>query len=461
MSLTTLSFGLFFAAVFAAYWLAPPRARKWVLLAASAAFYAPFGAAALAVLAACALAAWGMGPAIAKRRGSRALFAACVCVSLAPLALVKYLPGMFAVAGVSFFTFKIVAYLAQVRAGQVEPERDPVVVAVYAAFFPQVTSGPIQRADSLMPQLRTPSAFDADAALRGASLVVWGLFKKLMIADNLAGYAAKAYAAPESMIGPAVLLAMMLYSVQLYCDFSGYSDMVIGLAAMLGIETPDNFRTPYFARSVREFWGRWHISLSEFLRDYVYFPLGGSRCCAARTALNLMATFLVSGIWHGTGWTFLVWGALHGLYQIAGRFTRSARGRVRRALHIREENPLFAVWQSCATFALVTFAWIFFGAPDLGGALAVLRQIPGGFTLSVQTAKNAAASLGFDTATAGRMLLALGVLFVVEFLARREGVGEWLEKRPAALRCALGWAVCAMVLFWGAAAGGSFVYFEF
>ena len=461
MSLTTLTFGLFFAAVFAVYWIAPPRARKWVLLAASAAFYAPFGGAALSVLAVCALAAWGMGLAVARHRGSRALFAACVAVSLAPLALVKYLPGMFAVAGVSFFTFKIVAYLAQVRAGQVEPERDPAVVAVYAAFFPQVTSGPIQRADSLMPQLRTPPAFDADAALRGAMLVVWGVFKKLMIADNLAGCAADALRTPGTMTGPSVLLGVVLYAVQLYCDFSGYSDMVIGLAAMLGITTPDNFRTPYFARSIREFWGRWHISLSSFLRDYIYFPLGGSRCGAARTALNLMATFLVSGIWHGTGATFLIWGALHGLYQIAGRFTRPARERARQALHIREDSPLLAVWQSCVTFALVTFAWIFFGAPDLGGALAVLRQIPGGFSLSPQVWKNAAVMLGFDAATAGRMALALAVLFGAEFLARRDGFGAWLEKRPAPVRYALCWAVCAMVLFWGAAAGGGFVYFEF
>lgn len=174
-----------------------------------------------------------------------------------------------------------------------------------------------------------------------------------------------------------------------------------------------------------------------------------------------MATFLVSGIWHGTGLTFLVWGLLHGVYQVAGRFTRAARSRLWSAAHIREDGALASCVKALVTFALVTFAWIFFGAPSLERAFDVLRQIPSGFTLSVQTAKNAAAMLGFDAHTTLRMGLAMALMFGVEFLARREGVAAWLAKRPAAFRWALCWALCLAVLFWGAASGGSFIYFEF
>lgn len=461
MSFTTFSFGAFFAAVFCVYWALPQRLRKWAALAASAAFYAPFGAKSLAVLALCAAASWGMGFAVAARRDSRARFAACIALSLVPLALVKYAPGMFGVVGVSFFTFKIIAYLAQVRAGEIEPERDFAAYALYVSFFPEITSGPIQRASSLLPQIHAPRAFDAAKALACGQLIVWGMFKKLMIADNLAGYVQKAYDQPDLYIGPSVLLAMVLYSVQLYCDFSGYSEMAVGMAGLLGFDVEDNFRMPYFARSIREFWAKWHISLSTFLRDYVYFPLGGSRCGTWRTAFNLMATFLVSGIWHGTGLTFLVWGLLHGAYQVAGRLTRTARSRAWSALHIREDGALASCVKALVTFALVTFAWIFFGAPSLERAFDVLRQIPSGFTLSVQTAKNAAAMLGFNAHTTLRMGLAMALMFGVEFLARREGVAAWLAKRPAAFRYALCWGLCLAVLFWGAASGGSFIYFEF
>lgn len=248
---------------------------------------------------------------------------------------------------------------------KVGPEGSLLNVALFLSFFPIISSGPIQRAGNLIPQLKRVHRFDYDQATDGMKLFAWGLFKKLCVADRIAAYVNYVYGNAGSQYGTALLLATVLYSFQIYCDFSGYSDMAIGVAKYCGFDVGKNFDHPYLAQSVGDFWRRWHISLSSWLRDYVYIPLGGSRVALPRIYFNLLATFLVSGLWHGAGWTFVVWGLLHGLYQCAGRIAKP----------LLEKAKIPAAAKIAVTFCLVTFAWVFFRAESLGQAVLVIKKI--------------------------------------------------------------------------------------
>ena len=351
MQFTSLAYLGFFAAVFAVHWAVPQKARWAVCLAASAGFYALLGAPMLAVLALCIAVSYLGGLWLQRRRGRRPALALAAAAALAPLLFFKYFNTLLGAyvpesvrafslltpVGISFFTFKAVAYLAEVYKGALPPCRHFGRYALYVSFFPEVSMGPIQRPGDLMAQIGTPRAFDAGRAVRG--------------------------------------LASVLYAVQLYADFAGYSHIAIGCMQLLGFDVPENFRAPYFSTSVKEFWNRWHISLSSWLRDYVYIPLGGSRCSTARCCVNLLITFLVSGLWHGTGLQFAVWGLLHGAYLAVGRLTAPARARLWRASHIPEQSAPARGLKMLVTFVLVWFGWVFFRAPTLSGALERILKL--------------------------------------------------------------------------------------
>lgn len=301
---------------------------------------------------------------------SRLSFALFLIADLVPLLFFKYTPQewhkqwIFPL-GLSFFTFQSISYIADCYSKKIPAEQNPLIVALYISFFPTISSGPIQRAPFLLPQLKTVHRFDYDNASDGMKLFAWGMFKKLCIADKIALYVDFVYGNAGEQHGFSLLLAAILYSFQIYCDFSGYSDMAIGLARYLGFDAGKNFDHPYLAQSIGDFWRRWHISLSTWLRDYVYIPLGGSRVSIPRIYLNLIITFLVSGIWHGAGWTFIIWGLLHGIYQCAGRATKTVQGKVR----------LPAIIRIVFTFCLVTFAWIFFRAEDMQKVSEIINGI--------------------------------------------------------------------------------------
>ena len=250
--------------------------------------------------------------------------------------------------------------------GKIKAEKNPLTVLAFISFFPVVASGPIQRGGNLIPQLQTSTRFDYDAATGGMKLFAWGLFKKLCVADRIALYVDHVYADSGSASGTALLLAAFLYSFQIYCDFSGYSDMAIGTARFLGFDVGKNFDHPYLSRSVGEFWRRWHISLSSWLRDYVYIPLGGSRCVVPRIYLNLLITFLVSGMWHGSSLHFVVWGLFLGGIVCIERATKNLRGK----LTGKGWNVFFVI----LTFILITIGWIFFRAESVSKALLILKR---------------------------------------------------------------------------------------
>ena len=218
--------------------------------------------------------------------------------------------------GISFYTFQTLGYVIDVYRGNVKAERHFGIYATFISFFPQLVAGPIERTDNLLPQIKKRHIFNYESAVYGMKLMIWGYFKKMAIADNLAQYVDMVFSEPSAYHWLDLLIAVFFFTIQIYCDFSGYSDIAIGTARLFGIDLMTNFRSPYFSTSLQEFWSRWHISLSTWFRDYVYIPLGGNRCSKMRRSFNLLVTFLVSGLWHGANWTFLFWGGIHGGMQV-------------------------------------------------------------------------------------------------------------------------------------------------
>ena len=283
--------------------------------------------------------------------------------------------------GISFFTFQALSYLFDVSRGKYEAERDFSNYMLYVSFFPSIMAGPINRYDALKPQIERMARPNYRQMSDGMKMMVWGMFLKTVVADRLLPYINPILDEYQVHSGSELLSASLLYSIQLYTDFAGYSLLAIGSAGMLGIQLQQNFHNPYFSTSITDFWHRWHISLSQWLRDYIYIPLGGSRCSKQRTYLNILVTFLVSGIWHGANWTFILWGMLHGVFQVIEKRYLSEERRVKsekfKCTTFREKTRRYFVkgMRILLTFALINFLWIIFRMPSIGDAMAVIGKI--------------------------------------------------------------------------------------
>ena len=282
--------------------------------------------------------------------------------------------------GISFYTFQTLSYVIDVYRGTMPAERHFGYYALYVTFFPQLVAGPIERPENLIPQLKEKNPFNVNDTAMGLKFMMVGFFKKIVVADGVAKFVDAVYNNVESgshalVNGFTVLIATLLFAVQIYCDFSGYTDIAIGCARVLGIRLMQNFNDPYVATSIKDFWRRWHISLTSWFTDYVYIPLGGSRCAKWRHLLNIMIVFLLSGIWHGAAWTYILWGVLHGVYQIVGNLTAKPRQRLLNKIGISETNFAVVWTRRIITFLLVSFAWMIFRAnslSDLGSLIATL-----------------------------------------------------------------------------------------
>jgi D-alanyl-lipoteichoic acid acyltransferase DltB (MBOAT superfamily) len=345
MIFNSLEFLAFFPIVTLLYFVVPRRMQWALLLIASCIFYMAFRPVYVLILVFTILVDYVAGlliaPAVGWRR--RAWLGASIAANVGVLAVFKYwnfaagnlnglagrplvpLLDILLPIGLSFHTFQAMSYTIEVYRGRQPPERHLGIYALYVMFYPQLVAGPIERPQNLLPQFRDGHEFDAARVTRGLSLMMWGFFKKIVVADRLAIAVNHVYARPGDFDGAALLLATYAFAFQIYCDFSGYSDIALGSAEVMGFELMKNFDRPYASASVAEFWRRWHISLSTWFRDYLYIPLGGSKVGPARTGANLLIVFLVSGLWHGANWTYVAWGALHGLYIIVGRATEGAR----------------------------------------------------------------------------------------------------------------------------------------
>lgn len=454
MNFNTLEFVLFLPVVLVLHWLLPRRARWAALLAASLFFYFWWEPAAGLLLLAVIGITWLCGLGAAQDRPP-ALRRLCLGLALGAclgcLGVFKYAgffssllgrgPGLALLlpAGISFYTFQSLAYVLDVYRGDAAPERHLGYYALFVSFFPQLVAGPIERSDRLLPQLRRERKLTRANLSRGGMLLLTGYFKKVVVADALAPLVDAVYGAPGETAGPEIILATVLFGLQIYCDFSGYSDIARGSAALLGVELMENFRSPYTARSIRDFWRRWHISLTGWFTDYVYIPLGGSRRGLPRQCLNIMIVFLLSGAWHGADWTFVIWGGIHGLYQVCGVLARRwPRLRL-------PDGKGFDLLRWGRTFALVTFAWLFFRADGLADAWLLLSRLGTGWILP----------------TWGDLL----PLRVLPGLLCLPLLGRLPERRGAARALAVSALVLAIVLGWwaGLSGGGenAFIYFRF
>ncbi|MAF82868.1 MAG: membrane-bound O-acyltransferase family protein [Chromatiales bacterium] len=277
--------------------------------------------------------------------------------------------------GISFYTFQTLSYTIDIYRRKIEPTRDFVAFAAFVAFFPQLVAGPIERASTLLPQFLKPRQFSYSNAAEGVRQILWGLFKKIVIADQLAIHVDDIFANYESLPSSVLILGMIFFAFQIYCDFSGYSDIAIGTARLFGFRLMVNFYYPYFSRNIAEFWRRWHISLSTWFRDYVYIPLGGSRVSTARALRNVIIVFTVSGLWHGANWTFIAWGMLHALYFVP----LFLLGTNRRYLDDAAAGKLLPSIREFAgivlTFTVTCLAWVFFRAPSLDQAFEYIQRI--------------------------------------------------------------------------------------
>ncbi len=392
MSFPSLGFAAFFL-VFALGWhFLPGKLKKPWLLLGCLAFYVRGAGLWLLLPAGETLTCWLLAQASEKELWGRKRFwtALGLCVTLGGLAAFKYtrfflglLPGLspaFLPAwalplGISFFSFTLAGYLFDVHRGKYPAEKNLLDFAVFACFFPTMLSGPIERGNTLLPQIHDLPVSDGEGRRRGLLRFAWGLAKKLVAADAIGLYVDAAYADPSAVSGGAMFLAVILYSLQIYLDFSAYTDMAAGCAGMLGFRLTENFSAPYLSLSVKDFWKKWHISLTSWFREYLYFPLGGSRRGRGRTFLNILIVFAVSGLWHGAAGTFLLWGLLNGLYQVSGMITLPLRQKLWRMLGLREKGKLLPVVRCFLSFCFITASWILFRAETAGQAVYVVKHI--------------------------------------------------------------------------------------
>jgi len=354
--------------------------------------------------------------------------------------------------GLSFYTFQSLTYTIGVYRGTVKAERHVGIFAAYVCFWPQLVAGPIERAQHLIPQLYERHVPNEDDITQGLRLMLWGMFKKVVIADRLAVYVNSVYNNVAYESAPAFLLATYVFAFQIYCDFSGYSDIAIGAARVMGYRLTTNFNKPYSALSVPEFWRRWHISLSTWFRDFVYIPLGGNRVSPWRRHLNLFLVFLVSGLWHGANWTFVIWGALHGAYMVCSVLTADARDRWRAALVPERAMPYYAYVRVFITFNLCCIGWMLFRANSLADAWFI--------TKSVLSFDMGGLSIG-STYQFIYGVFGIIVLLMFEKFQRRFSMDEVWARYAPPFRWALYCFLAFTILLIGVFDGGQFIYFQF
>jgi len=480
MLFNSLHFIIFFPIVVTIYFSLPQRFRWLLLLLASYYFYMAwrptYALFLLFITTVDYLAGRAMGVMPDKRRRLQILLSSFV-VNLGLLFFFKYadffsssLNSLFSFLrlpydipllelilpiGISFYVFQSLSYTIDVYRGIQPPEKHFGIFALYVVFFPQLVAGPIERPQNLLPQFFIKQTFSASRLLSGLRRMLWGFFKKMVIADNLAIFVNEIYASPDNYAGLSLLVATYFFAFQIYCDFSGYADIALGSAKVLGYELRENFNQPYFAKSIQEFWRRWHMSLSAWFRDYLYIPLGGNRVAPGRWRNNVLLVFAITGLWHGANWTFVVWGLLHGFYIIIGKSTAALRERFARHCNLNRLPTIRAGLQIFLTFHLVLFAWIFFRARTMADAWFIFTHFFSPFSFHLPT------GLEFDYP----VLLAIVVMVSVEFIKQSAKSRLFLLKlkpfvRYSAYGFVFSWLLWSILLF-GDFGSQEFIYFQF
>ena len=489
MLFNSLHFLIFFPVVTAAYFLLPHPTRWVLLVAASIYFYMAAIPIYILILFALILIDYAAGRMIESAAGRRRRFylVASIVANVGVLGAFKYfnflnsnlsflatsLTGwkwplhhfdVILPIGLSFHTFQSMSYTIEVYRGNQKAERNLGIYALYVLFYPQLVAGPIERPQHLLHQFYEKHRFELQRVVSGLTLMLWGFFKKTVIADRLAPSVAHVYSSPQDFHGPELLIATVFFAYQIYCDFSGYSDIAIGVAQVMGFELVTNFDRPYQSASIGEFWRRWHISLSSWFRDYVYIPLGGNRRAPLRTDFNLLVTFLLSGLWHGANWTFVIWGAINGVYLLVSKHTEGIRGRLITLAGLNRHPRLHRMIQVLLTFSLTCLAWVFFRASNATEAGQVLKGIFTGTAASVKSVLGGhmiSAHLGMSVVDL--VVVIACILFMEVVQSRRNGrdVRILVQQAPAYMRWAFGITVLWSVVLFGVFQSRQFIYFQF
>jgi D-alanyl-lipoteichoic acid acyltransferase DltB (MBOAT superfamily) len=366
--------------------------------------------------------------------------------------------------GISFYTFQTMSYSIDVYHGRLKPEKHLGIFALFVTFFPQLVAGPIERAGNLLNQFHIKHEFSYGRVVAGLRRMAWGFFKKLMIADNLALMVNEVYNNPTEFDGISLIIATVFFAFQIYCDFSGYSDIAIGAAQVMGFSLMENFRSPYFAKTIPEFWGRWHISLSTWFRDYLYIPLGGNRVVKWRWYYNLFIVFLVSGLWHGASWTFVIWGALHGVYQVFGILTKTQRNALVQKVGLINHPQLYKWVQVLTVFFLVCFSWIFFRANTIADAFYIVGKSFGAFNnLSQVFVMDVSHALFMNQGIKvfAVSVISIAIMEVVHLIQRNGSVSGLMMQRPVWVRWSVYYMAIIAVLLFGQFGNQEFIYFQF
>lgn len=482
MLFNSLQFAIFFPVVTVLYFLCTPRWRWFLLLVASCIFYMALVPQYILILFLLILIDYTAGILIEKTKGARrrSILIVSLTANLAILFFFKYFNffdanlanlarllhwnysisalSLVLPVGLSFHTFQSMSYTIEIYRCRIHSERHLGIYSLYVLFYPQLVAGPIERPQHLLPQLKIPHAFDWDRVKSGLALMLVGLIKKMVIADQLSVLVNHVYDNPRSFSGTPLILATYFFAFQIYCDFSGYTDIARGAARVMGFDLVLNFDKPYLAQNIADFWRRWHISLSSWFRDYVYFPLGGNRAGFRRQYVNLMIVFVLSGLWHGASWNFVVWGALHGLLIIGWHFFRNYKEpQPQRDKRFRSLSRVLSI---LITFHLVTFAWIFFRARTLNEALYVVTHLFKG--ISVRQIQDWVP--GYPPSEIILSALLVVSLIVAQLLDRRLSLRRSFSRQPLLVRASV---FAALILVWGFfvitgdVASQQFIYFQF
>ncbi len=477
MLFNSFHFVAFFIIVTSIYFALPNKFRVLFLLAASCYFYMVFVPIYILILAFTIIIDYYAGIYLEKFQGSKRkwFLIASLVANIGVLAFFKYynffidntfllLHGLgykgsipylsiLLPIGLSFHTFQAMSYTIEVYRGNQKAEKQFDVYALYVMFYPQLVAGPIERPQHIIWQLKKEHKFDYTMVVSGLRLMLWGAFKKIVIADRLAPHVNEVYDHLSRYSGVSLILATIFFSIQIYCDFSGYSDIAIGAARLMGIDLMKNFDRPYSSKDFSEFWRRWHISLSSWFRDYLYFPLGGNRVSIPRMYFNLLFVFLVSGLWHGASWNFVIWGALHGFYLIISLLTKNFRTKLITTLSLDKMPVILNALNIIIVFSLTTFAWIFFRAKTFSDAIYVVTHL---FHSNGLLGIGSMTVLSFDI-----VVVSIAIMELVQYWHTRNNIVNFLTKQPQLVRWTVYSMVAMAIIFLGNFGSEKFIYFQF
>lgn len=480
MLFNSFAFMIFLPIVFILYWILPYKFRWILLLAASYYFYMSWNAKYVFLILYTTLISYLSALLLEKtdnEKIKRGVLIGASILCLGVLFFFKYFNfvsksmtdilnlftihvhpitlNLFLPVGISFYTFQTLSYIIDVYKEKVSAEWHFGYYAAYISFFPQLVAGPIERTDNLLPQIKEEHRFDYNQATYGLKLIAWGYFKKIAIADTLSRYVSTVYDVPEDYRGFALVLATIFFAFQIYCDFSGYSDIAIGTAKLFGINLTANFKSPYFSQSIKEFWSRWHISLSAWFRDYVYIPLGGNRVCKIKHVRNLVITFLLSGLWHGANWTFLVWGGIHGVAKVVENVIISKENQ--------KSDGLIGWIRTIVIFVFCSFAWIFFVSSSIDDAIYVVEHLFSGLTSPIGYVYYfGLKKIGIWNIDLLFIVLSLLLLIIFDYTSLKKDVILLISSKRLIVR----WIIYILFIIWiivniPANNSAEFIYFQF